>query len=151
MFASLAKEHPCFYGHVFWIRGHNAATITKIFVSQLQPFSALLCLSSYCTIFISRNLMLLSNRPLPSSKNPHFQNEARYTTFLVKMSFICIRKKNDFRIKGWAPTLVLKQRPRGTQKWPIHLWLLLQVMYYFVSLCNPAWATKKNEGFASCG
>ena len=31
-------------------------------------------------------------RPLPSSKNPHFQNEARCTTFLVKMSFISISK-----------------------------------------------------------
>ena len=41
-----------------------------------------------------------SNRPLPSSKNPHFQNEARCTTFLVKMSFICMRIKNDFHIKG---------------------------------------------------
>ena len=41
-----------------------------------------------------------SNRPLPSSKNPHFQNEARCTTFLVKMSFICMRMKNDFPIKG---------------------------------------------------
>ena len=40
------------------------------------------------------------NRPLPSSKNPHFQNEARYTTFLVKMSFICMTMKNDFHIKG---------------------------------------------------
>ena len=59
------------------------------------------------------------NRPLPSSKNPHFQNEARCTTFLVKMSFICMRIKNDFCIKGWAPTLVLKQRPGGTRKWPI--------------------------------
>ena len=29
-----------------------------------------------------------SNKPLPSSKNPHFQNEAKCTTFLVKMSFI---------------------------------------------------------------
>ena len=46
------------------------------------------------------------DRPLPSSKNPHFQNEARCTTFLVKM-----RIKNDFHIKGLAPTLVLKQRP----------------------------------------
>ena len=53
----------------------------------------------------------VSNRPLPSSKNPHFQNEARCTTFLVKMSFICTRMKNDFLVKGWAPTLVLKQRP----------------------------------------
>ena len=59
------------------------------------------------------------NRPLPSSKNPHFQNEARCTTFLVKMSFICMRMKNDFHIKGWAPTPVLKQRPGGTRKWPI--------------------------------
>ena len=33
------------------------------------------------------------NRPLPSSKNPHFQNEARCTTFFVKMSFICMRMK----------------------------------------------------------
>ena len=55
-----------------------------------------------------------ANRPLASSKNPHFQNEARCTTFLVKMSFICMRMKNDFHIKGWAPTLVLKQRPGGT-------------------------------------
>ena len=60
-----------------------------------------------------------ANRPLPSSKNPHFQDEARCTTFLVKMSFICMRKKNDFHIKGRAPTLVLKQRPGGTWKWPI--------------------------------
>ena len=60
-----------------------------------------------------------SNRPLPCSKNPHFQNEAKCTTFLVKMSFFCMRMKNDFHIKGWAPTLVLKQRPGATRKWPI--------------------------------
>ena len=63
--------------------------------------------------------MLNYNKPLPSSKNPHFQNEARCTTFLVKMSFICTRIKNDFHIKGSAPTLRLKQRPGGTRKWPI--------------------------------
>ena len=40
------------------------------------------------------------NRLLPSSKNPHFQNEARYTPFLVKVSFVCMRMKNDFHIKG---------------------------------------------------
>ena len=34
------------------------------------------------------------------------------------MSFICMRIKNDFHIKGWAPTLVLKERPGGTRKWP---------------------------------
>ena len=62
------------------------------------------------------------NRPLQSSKNPHFQNEAWCTTFLVKMSFICMRMKNDFHIKGWAPILVLKQKPGGTRKWRIRKW-----------------------------
>ena len=46
-----------------------------------------------------RRLGIPSNRPIPSSKNPHFQNKARCTTFLVKMSFICMRMKNDFHIK----------------------------------------------------
>ena len=41
------------------------------------------------------------------------------------MSFICIRMKNDFHINGWAPTLVLKQRPGGTRKWPISYLLSL--------------------------
>ena len=35
------------------------------------------------------------------------------------MSFICMRLKDDFHIKGWALNLVLKQRPGGTRKWPI--------------------------------
>ena len=35
------------------------------------------------------------------------------------MSFIYMRMKSDFHIKGWAPTLVLNQRPGGTRKWPI--------------------------------
>ena len=40
-----------------------------------------------------------SYRPLPSSKNPHSQNDSKCTTFLVKMSVICII---HFHIKGWA-------------------------------------------------
>ena len=42
------------------------------------------------------------------------------------MSFICIRMKNDFHIKGWAPTLVLKQRPCGNSE-----------MAYFLSTLPP--------------
>ena len=63
----------------------------------------------------------LEHKPLPSSKNSLLQNEVRCTTFLVKMSFIFMRMKNEFHIKGWAPTLVLKQRPGGTRKWPIDM------------------------------
>ena len=33
------------------------------------------------------------NRPLLNSKNPHFQNEAKCTTFLVEMSSTCMRMK----------------------------------------------------------
>ena len=39
-------------------------------------------------------------RRLPSPKNPHLQNEAKRTTFLVKMSLIGLKMKNHFRIKG---------------------------------------------------
>ena len=42
----------------------------------------------------------LINRLLPSSKNPHFQNAAKCTTCLVKMSFICMRMKNYFISKA---------------------------------------------------
>ena len=75
-------------------------------------------------LLISLNLKVvagivkLDNRPLPSSKNPHFQNEAKCTTFLVKMSFTYMRMKNHFHIKGWTLNLVLIQRPGATRKWP---------------------------------
>ena len=52
-------------------------------------------------------------RPVPSSKNPYFQNEAKCTTFLLKMSFISMRMKNDFHTKGWALKFVLIQRSGG--------------------------------------
>ena len=55
---------------------------------------------------------------LPSSKNPHFQNKIKFKTFLVKISLICMRMKNHFRIKGIALNLVLIQRPWETLKWP---------------------------------
>ena len=39
-------------------------------------------------------------------------NEAKCISSLVKMSFICMRMKNHFHIKGWPLNLVLIQRPR---------------------------------------
>ena len=61
----------------------------------------------------------VTNKPLPSSKNLHFQNEAKCATFLVKLSFICMRMNIHFHIKGWALNLVLIQRPGGASKWRI--------------------------------
>ena len=59
------------------------------------------------------------NRPLPSSKKPHFQNEAKCETFVVKINFICIIIENHFHINGFALSLALKVRFFGTRKWPI--------------------------------
>ena len=59
------------------------------------------------------------NRPFPSSKKSHFQNEAKCETFVVKMSFICIIIKNHFHINGFALSLALKVWFFGTRKWPI--------------------------------
>ena len=59
------------------------------------------------------------NWPFPSSKNSHFQNEAKCETFVVKMSFICIIIKNHFHINGFALSLALKVSFFGTRKWPI--------------------------------
>ena len=42
-----------------------------------------------------------------SSKNAHFQNEVKFTTFFVEMSFICMRMKNHLCIKDWALNLIL--------------------------------------------
>ena len=61
----------------------------------------------------------VSNRPFPSFKKSHFQNEAKCETFVVKMSFICIIIKNHFHINGFALSLALKVRFFGTRKWPI--------------------------------
>ena len=38
-------------------------------------------------------------------KKPHFQNEANCKTFLLKMTFICMRIKNHFHINGCARSL----------------------------------------------
>ena len=48
--------------------------------------------------FRTMSLMIVGeyivSRPIPSSKNPHFQREAKYTTFLVKMKFFCTSEKS---------------------------------------------------------
>ena len=48
--------------------------------------------------FRTMSLMIVGeyivSRPIPSSKNPHFQKEAKYTTFLVKMKFFCTSEKS---------------------------------------------------------
>ena len=65
------------------------------------------------------NLQPHVNRPFPSSKESHFQNEAKCETFVAKMRNICIIIENHFHINGFALNLALKVRFFGTRKWPI--------------------------------
>ena len=66
-------------------------------------------------------------RPFPSSKNYHFQNEARCETFLVKMSYICMKIKNSCYINSYDLSLALNQRLEATRKWSIGLAVLSAV------------------------
>ena len=57
---------------------------------------------------------------------PLFQNVSWCTTFHMEMSLICktmnVQVKLIYTImKGCAPGLILKQRQKATQKWPIPL------------------------------
>ena len=49
----------------------------------------------------------------PSYKNSHFKKEAKCETFLVKMSFICIRIKSHFHINDFSHNF------GATRIWPI--------------------------------
>ena len=50
-------------------------------------------------------------------KNPHFQSEANCKTFLVKVSFICMRIKIIFI--SVAGHVASKNKHGATRKWPI--------------------------------
>ena len=77
------------------------------------------------------------NRPFSSSKNSHFQNEAKEQAIHVKINFICMRIKQlfftqishvqeqeseiRFRDKVFILSLVLKKRLEKTRKGPMQV------------------------------
>ena len=96
----------------FHHNGHMVCSVLNYICSYIAFFQrgqmANCCCLKY-SVSISHNYSsegclkcFKSKRPLTSSKNPHFQNEAKSTTFLLKMSFICMKMKNHFHIKSWA-------------------------------------------------
>ena len=60
-----------------------------------------------------------SNRPLPSSKNPHFQNEALGAQPTCENEFYLHENEIWFPYQRLSTYPRLKQRPGGTRKWPI--------------------------------
>ena len=59
------------------------------------------------------------NRPFPNYLWPLFQSESWCSSFHMKMCFICMWMKTNFHMKGWAPRLALKKRPKVIRKWSI--------------------------------
>ena len=48
------------------------------------------------------------NRPFPSSPEPLFQNEVKYSAFDMEIIFHSHANKTHFHKKGCAPSLILK-------------------------------------------
>ena len=71
--------------------------------------------------YFSHNIPIFlspTNWSLPSSKDPHFQNETKCTTFHVR--FICMRMKIISISKAEHLTSFWYGGLGGTRKWPIH-------------------------------
>ena len=89
--------------------------------AQLNHYPEIKCISEseWKTHTWRRTHWEQANRPFPSSPGPLYQNEVRCSTFDMEMIFYSHANKTHFHKKGWAPNLVLIQRPGGTRKWPI--------------------------------
>ena len=73
--------------------------------NQLFRKSWAVSLTIIFTLFVQVvDYKVLQERPFPSYKNPHFQNECK--TFLVIMSYLCM---THFHINGFTLSLALKQ------------------------------------------
>ena len=75
-------------------------------------------------MIIFTELQTGKNRPLSRSKNPLFQNEAKCKTFLVEMSFICVRMTNHFRIQD-STSLRFDTEARGNSEMAYEILLLV--------------------------
>ena len=88
---------------------------TIIFLSLLLTTTPINYMQDLCSSTSWRK----PNRPFSSSPRPLYQNEVRCSTFDMEMTFHSHANKTHFHKNGWAPNLVLIQRPGGTRKWPI--------------------------------
>ena len=81
------------------------------------------------TICLTQIKLWFCNRPFSSSPGSLFQNEGRCSAFDMETIFHFHANKTHFHKKGCAPSLILKQRPGRTPKWPIQKQFLNLVPY----------------------
>ena len=59
------------------------------------------------------------NSAFPSCFEPHYESEAKYKVFIMKISFHSYANKTNFHIKSFAFSLAFIARFTATRKWPI--------------------------------
>ena len=90
--------------------------VSRVIIFETRKFDDYLSLDSKLLSLRWGRFQVSILRPFPSSKNSHFQNEAKCKTFLSKVSFICVRIKNRFRNNNVILSLTSKQRLGVTWK-----------------------------------
>ena len=90
-------------------------------ITPLTPFDSSFSCAPGRSRFPLSDSVFEYKRPFPSSKISHFQNEAMWETFVVKMSVICMRITSHFHINAFALSLALKQRLEPIWKWSINV------------------------------
>ena len=68
-----------------------------------------------------QNVMTITgaNRPFPSCIEPHYESEAKYKVFVMKISVHSYANKTNFHMKSFALSLAFIVRFTATRKWPI--------------------------------
>ena len=87
-------------------------------ISDLQPFELqnLFTPNSHLMNFVGTS----SPGHFQAPKNFTFKTRLQWCkTFLLKMSFTCMRINNHFDINRFSLCLTLEQRLKATRKWPI--------------------------------
>ena len=59
------------------------------------------------------------SRPFPSCFEPHYESEAKYKVFVMKISFHSYANKTNFHIKSFALSLAFIVRFTATWKWSV--------------------------------
>ena len=98
--------------------------LLKVFVFKMCHFRKEFC-KDYPIIML--NVLLKThkwNRPFPSSPGLCFKTRVGAQPLIWKSFFHSHTNKTHFqKSKGCAPSLILKVRVFGTQKWPIKLYM----------------------------
>jgi len=85
-----------------------------------------------------------------TKKSDHLQMKLQRQHFLLSclktlsVGFICMWMKTNFHMKGWAPRLALKTRPKVIRKWSINKWIAtgLDVLNQS-SIANPEFSSSQ--------